>query len=257
MSLESASYIGQLQVSNPTRQDPINQGDDHLKLIKSVLQVQFPGVSGTGFGKAITATEDELNFVHGVTSSIQTQLTRVQNACPIGMIAMWSGVTAPSGWQICDGTNSTPDLRGMFIMGTSSTHALNTTGGSADSIVPLHNHAATASATHTLVTTTEDASHTHSFTTATESNAHTHTYLKVTGSGGIQSGSGLGQQQDVTGDPDALHTHSGTTNGESNNHIHYVNGTISVSPTVNNAGISATNGNLPPYYVLAYIMLMA
>lgn len=36
---------------------------------------------------------------------------------PSGIIAMWSGDTAPSGWAICDGTNGTPDLRGRFVVG--------------------------------------------------------------------------------------------------------------------------------------------
>lgn len=37
---------------------------------------------------------------------------------PIGGIIMWSGGTVPAGWQICNGTNGTPDLRGRFIVGT-------------------------------------------------------------------------------------------------------------------------------------------
>lgn len=36
---------------------------------------------------------------------------------PTGVIAMWSGSEAsiPSGWNLCDGSNGTPDLRGWFI----------------------------------------------------------------------------------------------------------------------------------------------
>ena len=38
---------------------------------------------------------------------------------PSGVIAMWSGSIGqiPSGWKLCDGTNSTPDLRDKFIVG--------------------------------------------------------------------------------------------------------------------------------------------
>ena len=36
---------------------------------------------------------------------------------PTGVIVMWSGTTIPSGWALCDGTNSTPDLRNRFIVG--------------------------------------------------------------------------------------------------------------------------------------------
>jgi hypothetical protein len=41
MSLESATYVGDLVKTNPTGTDPKSQGDDHLRLIKAVLQNQF------------------------------------------------------------------------------------------------------------------------------------------------------------------------------------------------------------------------
>ncbi|GAH94439.1 unnamed protein product, partial [marine sediment metagenome] len=42
-----------------------------------------------------------------------------------GMILIWSGSVAsiPGGWQICDGTNGTPDLRNKFIIGAGDTYA--------------------------------------------------------------------------------------------------------------------------------------
>lgn len=70
MSLEAATYISQLNVSNPTAADTRKQGDDHLRLIKSVLKNQFPNFGAT----AVTPTAAELNHVDGVTSPIQTQL---------------------------------------------------------------------------------------------------------------------------------------------------------------------------------------
>jgi len=37
---------------------------------------------------------------------------------PRGIIKLWYGsiATIPSGWQLCNGTNGTPDLRNTFIM---------------------------------------------------------------------------------------------------------------------------------------------
>jgi hypothetical protein len=45
MALESATYINSLVTTNPSGSDSISQGDDHIRLIKSVLQNSFPNVS--------------------------------------------------------------------------------------------------------------------------------------------------------------------------------------------------------------------
>lgn len=48
---------------------------------------------------------------------------------PSGGIIMFTGLTAPSGWSLCDGTNGTPDLRNMFIVSQGNNFPINTTGG--------------------------------------------------------------------------------------------------------------------------------
>ena len=69
MSVESASYINQLDSTRPTSSDLKSEGDNHLRLLKSTIQTTFPNITG-----AVTPTQTELNRIVGVTSAIQTQL---------------------------------------------------------------------------------------------------------------------------------------------------------------------------------------
>lgn len=46
MALETASYIAGLNASNPAVNDPKNQGDDHLRLLKATLLNTFAGFAG-------------------------------------------------------------------------------------------------------------------------------------------------------------------------------------------------------------------
>ena len=45
MALESATYISELVDTNPADSDPVGQGDDHLKMIKTVLKTQVSGLA--------------------------------------------------------------------------------------------------------------------------------------------------------------------------------------------------------------------
>ena len=73
---------------------------------------------------------------------------------PSGCILMWSGAISaiPTGWVICDGTNSTPNLTARFVIhadaDSGGTYDKGATGGS------------TTSGAHTL-TTAEMPSHAH------------------------------------------------------------------------------------------------
>jgi hypothetical protein len=74
---------------------------------------------------------------------------------PSGVIAMWAGLVAniPSGWNLCDGTNGTPDLTDRFIKGG----VPGSTGGGA-----THSHAAhSAVINHTHAVNVTDPGHTH------------------------------------------------------------------------------------------------
>ena len=46
MALETAEYILDLREANPTRDDPISDGDNHIRMIKEVLKNTFPEADG-------------------------------------------------------------------------------------------------------------------------------------------------------------------------------------------------------------------
>ena len=66
---------------------------------------------------------------------------------PTGVIVLWSGAAnaIPTGYVLCDGNNSTPDLRDRFVVGAGNNYSVADTGG-ADSVtltidqIPSHNH---------------------------------------------------------------------------------------------------------------------
>jgi hypothetical protein len=146
------------------------------------------------------------------------------NAFVAGMIMMWSGTiaTIPSGWLLCDGANSTPDLRNRFVIGanaddagvakTNITGSPTQTGGSKDAIVVSHTHTATVT----------DPGHFHEYITK-----------------GAPTSS-LDQWNGIAGKLDSNAATSTKTTG------------ISVSNST--AGSSGTNANLVPYFALAFIM---
>ena len=47
MAVESASWVTQLVDTNPVVSDPVGEGDDHLRMLKTVLKNSFPSTSTT------------------------------------------------------------------------------------------------------------------------------------------------------------------------------------------------------------------
>jgi microcystin-dependent protein len=133
----------------------------------------------------------------------------------LGGIVIWSGSTLdiPNGWQICDGTNGTPNLRNRFIIGAGDLFNVNDNGGSKDS---------------------ELVSHTHTVTT--NSNSHTHTFPASNTSTSFSFESiaqGSGTATNAVTSSNGAHTHT--------------------LENISTPGESGVNKNLPPYYALCYI----
>jgi hypothetical protein len=139
---------------------------------------------------------------------------------PAGGIFLWSGSigSIPAGYVLCNGSNGTPDLRDRFVVGAGSTYAVDATGGSANAIVVSHTHTATSTSTVT------DPGHNHTYTR----------YNSLTGVGGANP---------IWADTSTQNTGNAFTGV-----------TVATATTVDTAGNSGTNANLPPYYALCYIM---
>lgn len=94
-----------------------------------------------------------------------------------GHIRPFYGLRAniPAGWQECDGTNGTPDLRGVYPKGASAGQEANVTGGAL-----THTHANHAALSHsggavgTIAATATAAVKIGTSGATGASNAHTH-----------------------------------------------------------------------------------
>ena len=144
------------------------------------------------------------------------------NYLPTGSIIAYNQTTAPTGWAICDGSRGTPDLRGRFIFGNGGSRGMNSTGGAetvalTEGQMPHHNHSGS---------TSTNGNHNH-FTNIYKGFGRdcrncTHNFQPLQGSDG-----GLG-----TNDA-GNHSHTFTTDHKGGNQAHE---------------------NMPPFYVLTYIM---
>src|SRR5574342_596149 len=64
MPLENANFISQLATTNPLVGDDVSQGDDHIRMLKSVLQTTFPNASkGFYFPTSIAEQSGTVNVM--------------------------------------------------------------------------------------------------------------------------------------------------------------------------------------------------
>ena len=124
MGLETATYISQLVDTNPTSSDPVSQGDDHLRLIKEVLQAQFTTLGAA----AVTTTAAELNLLDGVTT-LAPEGTAVLSTGETGSTKfLREDGDGTSSWQTASGTTYTAG-DGLDLTGTAFSTDLKSNGG--------------------------------------------------------------------------------------------------------------------------------
>jgi hypothetical protein len=150
------------------------------------------------------------------------KLAQGLSGVPRGTIVMWSGALRdiPSGWQLCDGTNGTPNLLDRFVLAVAAGQDPGESGGS---------HFKTLSAANL-------PAHQHTFTTSNDG-SHSH-YSHIENDDGFSSGSSKSGADDTGGNG------LGTTSNGSHSH----------SGTTNATGSGTAIDIRPAYYRLAFIM---
>ena len=105
MAKETATYISQLVATNPVASDSVSVGDDHLRMLKTVLKTQFSGLTGT---TAIASSEAELNILDGVTATAAElnylDITTLGTSADSKALTQASGVVTIAGDVVVSGT---------------------------------------------------------------------------------------------------------------------------------------------------------
>lgn len=247
MAIETASYINDLNVSNPPGSDPVSQADDHIRLLKAALKSTFPNITG-----AVTATQDQLNT----------------GLVPTGCIIMWSGATTaiPTGWTLCDGGTyakldgsgnvSVPNLRDRFIVGAGSTYAVGATGGATSNTPTISitsgSYALTQNDLPSYSLTVNESAHTHTATSTDSGHSHA-----IYNSGNNANGGGGGwvlQGSNNTGKFTETSTANVTTTvASAKTNLTVSSGGGGAAHSHSTSATSSSVSTLPPYYALCFI----
>ena len=109
MTVESATYVSQLNPAYPAASDNISEGDDHIRVVKTVLQAQFPNLATT----AVSQSSTQMNKLGFET----------------GTVVMWASGTTPTtqtisginDWLLCDGSDYDPSGTYVALYGVIGT----------------------------------------------------------------------------------------------------------------------------------------
>ncbi len=91
MAVESATYINQLDATNPNGSSLKSEGDNHLRLLKSTLQSTFPNITGS-----VTVSHSDLNNITTTQAVADTSTKPATTAFVKAAIADASGINLPS-----------------------------------------------------------------------------------------------------------------------------------------------------------------
>jgi hypothetical protein len=175
-----------------------------------------------------TATDGSGSGMIAATLDGWTAQQIINSGTPAGCIGLWHSTVAtiPAGWCLCDGLNSTPDLRDRFPVGAGGNYDLGDLGGSNSVTVS----AASVTIGGHALTATEIPKHTHGTIPDWWSSGWTNT---GTSSGPTPAAIGaviFDRKNTANAGGGESHTHTGSFVGTSN------------------------QDKRPPFHALAYIM---
>ena len=275
---------GNVDISNDLIVDGNVDICDNLDISESLNIDGNLDISGSLNINEITIIEkDKIHFIQGDISNTGSYYG--YGTVPIGGIIMWSGTEIPYGWTFCDGTNDKPNLSGRFIMSSTysnenitigqedGSYNIQQTGGKQyvileDEEMPSHNHSIDVTVDLIHKHTNDKSVNTNISTNAVELN-HNHNwddeFAEKTGPSNEQNDTndirdirGGGNRNEGTWDDEG-----DNNTGNSGAHLHQVNiqhihnikaANITHSHNCGDAGNEGSHENLPPYYVLAFIM---
>lgn len=191
-----------------------------------------------------------VSFASGEGSIPWEDFTRVENLKNLQSRILPAGVNPqlfsgdvnaiPEGWQLCDGTNDTPDLRGQFVVGFDDRDedydTVGNTGGEKEvelsvSELPAHDHGGD---------TGSNGSHNHTY----KDSYHIESVGNQPSAGGVDNIGG--------------NNYGSASSDNDNRYLYYRNGSTNSNGNHNHSIPSEGNGaaheNRPPYYTLAYII---
>jgi hypothetical protein len=264
MSLETATFISQLDAANPAGSDPIAAGDDHLRLIKSTLKNTFPNVTGavskshTDLNNALDKRGDTMTGALVLAGDPSAALGAATKQYVDSIVFAAKQALFPIGSIYTNATNSTnpSSLLGFgtwvsfgagrmpvgYDAGDSNFNAAEKTGGSKDAVVVDH--------THTITASSATSGYHYHAAGRDDTNNGTKYYGIYTGISGPTnqgtfwngSGGGLGngsQAAPTTGNIVTSYAVASSSGGDGHSHT--------VTATAANTGVAGTDKNLPPF----------
>lgn len=116
MGLETSTFISGLTATNPVSNDPKGQGDDHIRLLKSVLQATFPN-AGKAFYLPTTSVEDG-DFT--IASTEQNSTFLVDTTAGVVTATLPVLASGDAGWE-CSFIKTNTGTNPLYITPSSGT----------------------------------------------------------------------------------------------------------------------------------------